>query len=130
MVKLVKVSKLGEPDEKFGQRYWAETDSTPVMFSSNSEFGDGDSISYEESTSKTSAKGTDYLQLKKVKKMQEDLPEPKSQQTVSTQAPGITYEQGDEIIRLLKKLTNEIHEEETVTDEEVNNEINMEDIPF
>lgn len=111
MITLEEISKLGDKDPKWGQKYWGkatnEDTEVYIMFSSRSEFSVGDQISYEESEQKESGKGTPYLALKKVKKVQTDLPDSKSQQTVSTQATGLTYEQGQEIIRLLKKLVNE-----------------------
>lgn len=76
MIKLNKVNKLGEPDNKFGQKFWAETDEIPVMFSSHQAFNDGDTITYEDSENRTSGKGTKYLLLKKVKKLQGSVEKP------------------------------------------------------
>lgn len=127
MIKLSKVSKLGDKDPKYGQKFWCEvTDSlTPVMFNSNSDFQAGDTISYEESENKTTKKNTPYLLLKKVKKLQTDIPAGKTDSTASQSVSGITYEQGQEIIALLKKLVGEAS---IIEDEE--REIKLEDIPF
>lgn len=65
-----KISKLGEHDEKFGTRYWAEVNEQlePVMFNSqNQEIEAGATITAEEVLLKQSAKGTNYHQLRKVK---------------------------------------------------------------
>jgi hypothetical protein len=61
---------MGDRDEKYGQTFWSETHDSdkPVMFNLMSgTVGDGAVIEFEESLNKTSAKGTDYLRLRKVK---------------------------------------------------------------
>lgn len=67
---LDKVTKLGDFDEKYGQTYWAETTEQlePLKFNSlNQDIGTGDTITAEERLLKTSSKGTEYHQLRKVK---------------------------------------------------------------
>lgn len=67
---LEKADKLGDYDEKFGQRYWCKAQGADLPLSFNSQRQDikaGDLIQAEESVNKRSAKGTDYLQLRKVK---------------------------------------------------------------
>lgn len=60
---------MGERDPKYGYTFWATTfDSDfPIMFNYRDPVNDGQSIACEEYTSKTSAKGTEYLRLKGVK---------------------------------------------------------------
>lgn len=68
--KLDSVQKLGNFDEKYGQAYWCtSTDEAKALKfnSQNQEIRAGDTISAEESVNKRSVKGTDYLQLRKVK---------------------------------------------------------------
>lgn len=68
--KLNKVVKLGQYDEKYGQRYWCDADAEekPVSFNSqNQNIKEGDTIEAEESLNKMSTKGTHYLMLRKVK---------------------------------------------------------------
>lgn len=65
-----KINKLGDYDQKFGQSWWGEVNEQlePVKF--NMMAGNpqaGDTITCEEVLLKTSTKGTDYHQLKKVK---------------------------------------------------------------
>lgn len=67
---LTSVTKLGDNDPKYGQRYWvaAPESDLPMMFNSMSEDIDiGDTITCEETANARSAKGTDYLKLKKVR---------------------------------------------------------------
>lgn len=65
-----KLSKLGEHDEKYGTTYWGEPNEQvePVKFNSmNQDIIDTDTIEAEEILLKTSGKGIEYHQLKKVK---------------------------------------------------------------
>lgn len=65
-----KLGKMGTMDEKYGQTYWAEVNEqiTPVKFNSmNPDIKDTDTIEAEEILLKTSGKGIEYHQLKKVK---------------------------------------------------------------
>lgn len=65
-----KLTKMGEHDEKYGTSYWGETNEQlePVKFNSmNQDITADDTIEVEDVLLKTSAKGTDYHQLKKVK---------------------------------------------------------------
>lgn len=62
--------KMGERDPKYGQSYWAYTQESqvPVKFNlMEGDVTDGQKITCEEYSVKTSAKGTDYHQLKKVR---------------------------------------------------------------
>lgn len=68
--KLDKVNKLGEYDATYGQKYWCASVDAELTLSFNSQNQDvmaGDTIEAEETSNKRSTKGTDYLQLKKVK---------------------------------------------------------------
>lgn len=61
---LTKVSKLGEPHAKYGQRYWVEADGAdlPLSFSTKRELAEGDVI--DGTTVETeSSKGTPYLKF-------------------------------------------------------------------
>lgn len=71
---LDKVSKLGEYDNTYGQRYWCESpdEDKPLCFNSKEDLELSDesgaiTISAEERIEKKSGKGTVYYQLKKVK---------------------------------------------------------------
>lgn len=104
--KLDKVSKLGDMDAKFGQRYWCETSDQvePLMFNSLDEtIKDGDTITAEEvllkSTKPNPEKGKEsqpYHQLKKVKVVK------------TAQLDGKTYEaNGVDPVKLRPSLTTE-----------------------
>lgn len=126
-MQLAEINKLGERSEKYGQRWWGKTNESlnPISFNSQSEFQVGDEITYEESEQKTSKKGTVYLQLKKVKKVQSTLPEGKPQQNAPESVSGLTKEQGDEIIRLLKIMAGE---SEKKVDEVPDGEVTLDDV--
>lgn len=71
---LDKVSKLGDNDETYGQRYWCESpdEDKPLCFNTKedielTEDSGPISITAEERVEKQSGKGTIYYQLKKVK---------------------------------------------------------------
>lgn len=71
---LDKVSKLGDYDETYGQRYWCESpdEEKPLSFNSKedielTETSGSINITAEERVEKQSKKGTVYYQLKKVK---------------------------------------------------------------
>jgi len=67
---LKSVRPLGDNDPKFGQTYWADTHDQlePVMFNLlNGSVGEGARITAETVELKTSAKGTRYHRLKKIK---------------------------------------------------------------
>lgn len=62
--------KMGDHDPKYGQSYWAYTHESqlPVKFNlMEGTVSDGQKITCEEAATKTSSKGTDYQQLRKVK---------------------------------------------------------------
>jgi len=76
---LTKISKLGEFDPMYFQRYWgyAEGDDTPISFnSSNQDIVEGMDITAEEKTMKKSKNGTTYWQLRKVKVVSESASNP------------------------------------------------------
>lgn len=64
---------MGEPDPKYGYTFWATTHDSdfPIMFNYRNPVNDDQSIACEEYTSKTSAKGTEYLRLKGVKVLED-----------------------------------------------------------
>lgn len=67
---LINPKPLGDNDPKYGQTWWSDSHDSdkPLMFNlMTGEVGDGAVISFEESVNKQSAKGTDYLRLRKVK---------------------------------------------------------------
>lgn len=132
-MKLTSVNKLGEKDSKYGQKYWAEVNDslTPISFNSQSDFRVDDEITYEESARKVSKKGTEYLQLKKVKKVLSSPSEEKSDSAASVGVSGISKEQGDEIIRLLKVMAGESDKEADKKIEDVpEGDVNLDDIPI
>lgn len=70
--------KLGDHDPKYGQSYWAYTHESqlPVKFNlMEGSVSDGQKITCEEAATKTSSKGTDYQQLRKVKPVGAEQPE-------------------------------------------------------
>jgi hypothetical protein len=67
--------KMGDNDPKYGQSYWAYTHESqlPVKFNlMEGSVSDGQKITCEEAATKTSSKGTDYQQLRKVKPVGSD----------------------------------------------------------
>lgn len=67
--------KMGDHDPKYGQSYWAYTHESqlPVKFNlMEGSVSDGQKITCEEAATKTSSKGTDYQQLRKVKPVGSD----------------------------------------------------------
>lgn len=94
---LTKVTKMGDYDSKYGQRFWAEVNEQlePVMFNSqNQDISVGDTITAEDVLLKTSAKGTEYHGLKKVKVVEGS--------TNSTQSP-ISESKIEQILELVKE---------------------------
>ena len=71
---LSKCSPMGEPDEKYGVTYWAESPASqvPLMFNSMSEISTGDTISFDSMAPKVSSKGKNYMRLKSVKVVKSD----------------------------------------------------------
>lgn len=66
---------MGDHDPKYGQSYWAYTHESqlPVKFNlMEGSVSDGQKITCEEAATKTSSKGTDYQQLRKVKPVGSD----------------------------------------------------------
>lgn len=104
-----KLSKMGEFDEKWGVTYWGETNEQlePVKFNSmNQNITYQDAIETEEVLLKTSSKGTEYHQLKKVRVV---LP-PKGQRAMEVQlsdAYSTTPSQLDRIEHKLDRLLGE-----------------------
>lgn len=85
---LTKASKMGDPDPKYGQTYWAEgttedTDEHQLMFSTNKTIEKGAVITCEESVNKTSKKGAPYLLLRGV---QIEMPSFQTDQGATTKA--------------------------------------------
>lgn len=66
------VNPLGDYSEEFGQRYWGKAHDTDLDVSFNlmhpTNFEDGDKITAETKEIKKSAKGKEYIFLKKVKR--------------------------------------------------------------
>jgi hypothetical protein len=114
---LDKVSKLGDFDETYGQRYWCESPDEDKALSFNSkedieltETSGAIHITAEERTEKQSKKGTVYYQLKKVKVVSgsegQGAHPPVDSPTQASQNPGSAVGQvsSSEIDRLNKKL--------------------------
>lgn len=70
-LKLKNPTKLGDYDEKYGQRFWSDSydQDTPVMFNlmSQEDLHDGQTITAETVELAESKKGTEYHKLKKVR---------------------------------------------------------------
>lgn len=109
---LEKADKLGDYDEKFGQRYWCKAQGVDLPLSFNSQRQDikaGDLIQAEESVNKRSAKGTDYLQLRKVKPV---FGQPASGQPASAPSSALSSTPssaqprtgGDELLATVKRI--------------------------
>jgi hypothetical protein len=138
---LSELSKLGEFDEKYGQRYWGAImdDLTPVSFNSkNQNISAGDTIECEEKAQKQSKKGTIYWQLKKVQVNSTSLGEKPA--TASQNASGSDIKaQLDRIEAMVKELLGigvdkkldaeiELPIEPLITD--VDEEVDLDGIPF
>lgn len=132
--KLSKVTKLGDMDAKYGQRYWCEVAEQlePVMFNSmNENIEVGQTITAEEVLLKTSSKGKEYHGLKKVK-----LTDSKASQAPQTSSTGsVSESQINQILELLKE-NNEMLKQLTVPNYKQSDvvadpdEISLSDIPF
>lgn len=132
---------LGDKDPKYGQTYWSYThdQDLPVMFNlMEGEVGDGTVVTTEEWVNKQSAKGTEYMRLKKVKVT--------GQQAITATHPTnneLVLQKLDEILALLQapktsgfdkaKAVRETFSEpdKDVVIEDIGDEpINIDDIPF
>lgn len=109
------IAKLGTKDEKYGQRWWGKVteDLKPISFNvMEGEFQTGDRISFEESLNKRSQKGVDFLQLKKVRRAEQNqlgtnIAETGTTMkfpTITSVASGGVHEQLDRIEAKLDKL--------------------------
>jgi hypothetical protein len=67
----IKITPMGDYDQKFGQTYWGTVEEAqmPVRFNLMNpvNFDEGMPFGCEEAVIKESSKGTEYLQLRKVK---------------------------------------------------------------
>lgn len=143
---LIDPKPLGDNDPKYGQTWWSKTHDSdkPVMFNLMSgTVGDGAVISFEESVNKQSAKGTEYLRLRKVKVETggQSNPTPtKDDEKLLT----LIYENTEEILRILgqsappkslkeqwNKTTGQETTGEDVVDEDIGDDpIDLSAIPF
>lgn len=73
------IALMGEPDPKYGQSYWGnvEEQTMPVKFNlmQQVDIRPGRMLFAEESEIKTSSKGNQYMQLRKVKLSEPEVPE-------------------------------------------------------
>lgn len=118
--KLDKVTKMGDMDAKYGQSYWAESSSElkPLKFNSmNENIKVGDTITAEESANRRSGKGTDYLQLRKVK-------------VEGAQTAPQGSSQLDRIEKKLDKLISTLNGQDTVHEGLDGEPISLDDIPL
>lgn len=118
--KLIEDAKvLGPKDEKFGFKYWVDTDKGHVMFSTHeTNFTIDTQIIAENATEKTSAKGNQYFWLTKVKKVsgsQTDIPSRETKAPL-TPAAAETFTQRDRQLlidnnQMLKQLSGLLDED-------------------
>ena len=112
-IRLNKVNKLGDYDEKYLQAYWGEVEGQgekPVKFNSaDQNISDGAVIEAEERTEKQSKKGTIYYQLRKVKLVERGVvgQYPEAPPQGSVKAPQINIAKYDSEI---ERMIREIHE--------------------
>lgn len=115
-----KLNKMGDFDEKYGQAYWGEPNEQlePVKFNSmNQDITMGDTVTCEEVLLKTSSKGTDYHQLKKVKVV--DTTEAKPENAITPGPTRIAEATLQQILELAKKnnrILKELKGEDIVVD--------------
>lgn len=128
--KLTKVNKMGENDPKYGATYWANVEGgdLPVMFNSSASYvPDGATITAEEQEVKVSAKGTNYLRLKKVKLAE---PDKKEEQKTETSMNSGNFKLLYSELRALNKKVDKLLGEDVVVDVDPDEEISLNDIPF
>lgn len=124
--KLKDPKPMGERDDKYGQTFWSETYDAgkPVMFNLMSgSVGDGAVIEFEESLNKTSAKGTEYLRLRKVKVESVGAAPSASPPNDTVKLLELIYDDTQKILQLVSPQIDKVAE---VPD----GEINMDDIGF
>lgn len=66
--KIIRISKLGNKDPQYGQRYWGEAEGMdyPVSFNTHLDLDDGVTIEAEEKIEKETQKGKTYFLLRKI----------------------------------------------------------------
>ena len=125
------VKSMGELDPTYGQAYWGSVheQAMPVKFNIKEvlDIPDGAKIQAEEYVMKTSGKGTEYMQLRKVKV------EGGSKQTAIVAPPS-------DVMKLLEIINSKLDEilskidppiKEDVVDEDIGDEpMDLKDIPF
>lgn len=127
--KLKNPKPMGDRDEKYGQTWWSETHDAgkPVMFNLMSgTVGDGAVIEFEESVNKTSAKGTEYLRLRKVKVESVGAAPSASPPNDTTKLLELIY---DDTQAILKFVTPLIEKPDEVVDVP-EGDVDLSDIPF
>lgn len=128
--KLKSPKKMGERHAEYGQTWWSDTPDSPkpLMFNLMSgEVGDGAVIEFEESVNKTSAKGTEYLRLRKVKiNSAGDTSSPSSPPNDTVKLLELIYDDTQAILKLVSPLIEIPDEVADVPD----GEISMDDIGF
>lgn len=128
---------MGDRDPKYGQTWWSYTHDgdMPLMFNlMEGEVGDGSVVSAEEWVNKESAKGTEYMRLRKVKIQGSAKPVTKDDDKLLQ----LTYENTVEILKFLKppgslKETWDktvAKEEDTVVEDIGDEPMNLDGIPF
>lgn len=143
---ITKAFPQGEYDEKYGQRWWASVEEADMSTAFNfmekgADFFPGDKISYEkrlikETGPKAKNPGTEYLFLKKVKKIggnvQTTTTVTKSSEPAYHQVTNIGNDQIidklDEILAILKADNKVVEKIEAEVDSE--EPISLDDIPF
>lgn len=131
---------MGDNDPKYGQIWWSQTHDSdkPVMFNLMSgTVGDGAVISFEESINKQSAKGTDYLRLRKVKIESSGVTHGSAPPNDSSKLLTLIYEDTQKILKLVDtsgydkaKVVAASLPRDTVVEDIGEEPINIDDIPF
>lgn len=107
---LTKISKLGDYDPMYFQRYWgyAEGDDTPISFNSpNQEIIEDMDITAEEKTMKKSKSGTTYWQLRKVKVVGASASNPKPATKPATE-PRSVSRSDSEVMETLRRIEEKV----------------------
>lgn len=117
---LIELSKLGSFDSTYGQKYWGRVleEEKPISFNSmQQDIEVGDIITCEEQALRRSKKNTEYLQLKKVKKVDSVVEHSPENAEKATSSPTLIarndiVERLDTIIDLLHRLVGDDADEE------------------
>lgn len=124
---LTKVTKMGERHPEYGQTWWGDVKEIdfPVMFNTKVDYvGAGQVLTADEQTKKTSAKGTEYMRLSKVKLAEAEKPQAESSPSLNTGNFKLIYSELRKQTALLQKLVGEPSEKAT---EQMPDDLDMSD---